>query len=74
MAESGEGCLIGLVVVIEIAVVIGSGILAWNWVDPDSFGRGLVFLIVWGLLSALGYGLARLLGGIIAGIIGALNK
>lgn len=49
MDDGAAGCLGVLVIILDIAVVIGSGVLAWNWIDPDSFGRGLLFVVVWGV-------------------------
>ncbi len=34
-----------------ILLSIGSGMLAWNWVEPESFFGAIGFLIIWGLLS-----------------------
>ncbi len=48
---------------------VGTGTLAWNWVEPDSFFGALLFLIVWGIL---GY-LAQLLAGLILGAL-AIRK
>lgn len=61
MEEGASGCLGIFIVIADIAVVIGSGILAWNWIAPDNFGRGILFAIVWGLISSAGYGLVQLL-------------
>lgn len=36
-------------------VFILSGILAWNWIDPENFGQGIVFVIVWFILTGIGY-------------------
>lgn len=64
------GCLGVLVIILDIAVVIGSGVLAWNWIDPDSFGRGLLFVVVWGLLGSVGHGLIQLIFAGIAALFG----
>jgi hypothetical protein len=38
MSNSGnEGALIGLMWIVTIGISIGSGVMAWNWIDPDSF-------------------------------------
>ncbi|GAA4932897.1 hypothetical protein GCM10023314_01630 [Algibacter agarivorans] len=61
------GTLIGLIWLVTIGISIGSGIMAWNWIEPDSFFGAIGFLIVWGILSRIGHflamGLAALLGG-----------
>ena len=63
MANSDMGgCLAGL---IPIGYVVGwlvSGYLAYDWVQPDSFGRILVFLLAWGLI---GYVVQLILGGLL---------
>jgi len=30
-----------------------AGIWTWNWIEPDSFGRAVLWLIVFGLVSAV---------------------
>lgn len=70
MDEGAAGCLGILIVIVDILVVIGSGILAWNWVDPDSFWTGVLFVIVWGILSSVGYGLVKLIFAGLAAIFG----
>ncbi len=61
------GCLIALMWIVTIAISIGSGIMAWNWIEPDSFLGAIGFLILWGILSKVGHflamGLVALLGG-----------
>lgn len=36
-----------------IAAVIGSGMISWNFIEPESFGGALVFLAIWAALSAI---------------------
>jgi hypothetical protein len=46
----------GVMVAAMILTVIGSivaGFLAWNYIQPKSFGGGIGFLIVWGIMSWL---------------------
>lgn len=38
--------------------------LAWNWVEPKSFGGAIGFLVVWSIFSYIGY--------MVVGGIGAL--
>ncbi|MDC1365079.1 hypothetical protein N8258_01535 [Algibacter sp.] len=62
MSNSDNGGCFGiLMIIIPIATWIGTGTLAWNWVEPDSFGGGILFLIAW---SILGY-IAQTIGGLI---------
>lgn len=66
-SSSNEGVLFALIWIITIAISIGSGIMAWNWVEPKSFFGAIAFLILWGLLSKIGHflamGVAALFGG-----------
>jgi len=65
-SDSG-GCLIGLLWLVTIGISIGSGVTAWNWIEPDSFFGAIGFLIVWAILSKIGHfiamGLVAVLGG-----------
>ena len=38
-----------------IAISILSGILAWKWIDPDTFLGVVGFIIVWGFLTKVGH-------------------
>lgn len=66
MSDS-EGALIGLMWVVTIGISIGSGIMAWNWIEPNGFFGAIGFLIVWGILSKIGHfiamGIVALFGG-----------
>lgn len=62
------GALIGLMWLVTIGISIGSGIMAWNWIDPDSFFGAIGFLIVWGILSKIGHFLAMGLVAIFGGL------
>lgn len=67
MNDSNAGCLIsGFLYFFTIAIAIGSGFLAWDWIEPDSFWGTVGFLIAWGILSKIGHTVTTL---IIAGII-----
>ena len=65
-SDSG-GALVALLWIVTIAISIGSGIMAWNWIEPESFWGAIGFLILWGVLSKVGHflamGLVALLGG-----------
>ena len=68
--SNGEsaGCVMTLLVALQVAAWVGSGFLAWKWTTPDTFFEALAFLLLWGVL---GY-----VGSLIAGLISAalLNK
>ena len=36
--ENNAGCLMAITIIGTIAVSIGSGVMAWNWIEPKSFG------------------------------------
>lgn len=68
-SENG-GSLVIVMIIIYAAAWIGTGTMAWNWVEPNSFGVAVLFLIAWGIL---GY-IAQILGGlIIAGIASMMD-
>lgn len=71
MSNSDEsGCLFVVMIIIYVAAWIGTGRLAWNWVEPDSFGGAILFLVVWGIL---GY-IAQILAGLIVAGIGSMME
>jgi len=53
--EASAGCLSVFMWILDIAISILLGILAWNWIEPDGFGRGLLFVLVWGLMIPVGH-------------------
>lgn len=55
-----SGCLGVFVIIIPIATWLGSGYIAWNWIQPESFLGVIKFLIAWGIF---GY-IANILGGL----------
>jgi len=67
MSNSNDGCLVIFLWIATIAISIGSGIMAWNWIEPESFWGAICFLILWGILSKVGHflamGLVALIGG-----------
>ncbi|WP_431471865.1 hypothetical protein I5168_11545 [Nonlabens sp. SCSIO 43208] len=65
--SSEDGALMGLMWIVTIGISIGSGFMAWNWVDPDSFIGAIGFLIIWGVLSKIGHFIAMALVAIIGG-------
>tara|TARA_B100000795_G_C22648230_1_gene379231 strand:- start:71 stop:280 length:210 start_codon:yes stop_codon:yes gene_type:complete len=67
MSNSNDGCLLIFLWIATIAISIGSGTMAWNWIEPESFWGAIGFLILWGILSKVGHflalGLVALIGG-----------
>jgi hypothetical protein len=61
------GALVALLWIVTILISIGSGVMAWNWIEPESFLGAIGFLILWGILSKVGHflamGLVAILGG-----------
>ncbi len=56
MSDSSEaGCLSIAIIIITVAISIGSGMIAWNWIEPEGFWGAIVFIIAWGLLSKIGH-------------------
>lgn len=66
-SSDNGGALVALMWIVTIIISIGSGILAWNWIEPESFLGAIGFLIAWGIFSKIGHflamGLVALLGG-----------
>ena len=70
MSNSGNGgCLAILIFIIYATAWVGTGTMAWNWVEPDSFWGGIKFLIVWGILGFI----AQIIGGLIVAGIASIN-
>lgn len=65
MSDSNDGCVYGgLISFVTTAIIIGSGFLSWKWIEPDSFGLSIVFLLVWGILAKVGHFIALIAIGI----------
>ena len=66
-SPDSSGFIFALIWIITIIISIGSGMMAWNWVEPESFWGALGFLILWGILSKIGHflalGMVALIGG-----------
>ena len=43
--------IVAITWIVTIALSIGSGMLAWNWIEPESFLGAIGFLIIWAILS-----------------------
>jgi hypothetical protein len=56
MSDSSEaGCLSLAIIIITAAISIGSGMIAWDWIEPEGFWGAIVFIIAWGVLSKIGH-------------------
>lgn len=67
MSDSHNGCF-GIIIILIYAISwIGTGVMAWNWIEPDSFGGAILFIMAW---SFLGF-IAHMIGGII--VVGLQN-
>lgn len=66
-SSDNSGALVALMWIVTVLISIGSGVMAWNWIEPESFLGGIGFLILWGILSKVGHflamGLVVMLGG-----------
>jgi len=66
-SSDNGGALVALLWIVTILISIGSGVMAWSWIEPESFLGAIGFLILWGILSKIGHflamGLVALLGG-----------
>lgn len=51
MSTSNDDQYFGCLWVITIVISLGSGVLAWQWMNPKSFLGGVGFLLLWGLFS-----------------------
>lgn len=53
--DFNSGALVMFMWLGTIALSIFSGVLAWDWVEPESFFGAIGFLIVWGIFSKIGH-------------------
>ena len=49
--SDASGFLSVLLIFGSLALWLCSGIVAWNWVEPDNFGGVILFLIAWGIMG-----------------------
>ena len=66
--SDNTGVLFGLMWLVTIGISIGSGVVAWNWIEPDSFLGAIGFLIVWAILSKIGHFIAMALVAALGGM------
>lgn len=66
MSDSTKGAFLSIfIIIIYVVAWVGTGTLAWNWVEPENFWGAVKFIIAWGIL---GY-IAQLIGmAIVAGV------
>lgn len=53
--DFNSGALVMFMWIGTIALSVFSGLLAWDWVEPESFFGAIGFLIVWGIFSKIGH-------------------
>lgn len=71
MNNSDNGALFAIIIwIVTILISVGSGVMAWNWIEPESFLGAIGFLIIWGVLSRIGHLLAV---GLVALLSGEVN-
>ncbi len=56
--SNNGGVVVAILWILTVIFSILAGIISWNWVDPDSFGGLIGFLLIWGVLSSVGHFLA----------------
>lgn len=59
-SEKG-GCLTLIMFLGIVGIIIGSGVLSWNIVEPESFLGAIGFMFLWVVFMAIG----KFIGGII---------
>lgn len=60
------GCLS---ILLCVGMIVGTGFLAWNWIEPRSFGSAFLFLVVWGILGSIASFIVRLIIAALAGFL-----
>lgn len=64
-SETSGGCLALFMLIGHFVSILGSGYLAWQWIEPESFFGAIKFLLIW---TILGYIADFILMAIIVGI------
>ena len=65
--SNNGGGLVAFMWIVTVILSIVSGVIAWNWVEPEGFMEFVGFLLVWGVLSSVGHFLAM-------GLVAMFNK
>lgn len=66
--SDNQGCLSIFVIIISISTWLGTGYMAWNWVEPESFWGAVKFLFAWGIFRFI----AQIVESILIGVIGSI--
>lgn len=53
--DFNAGALTAFLWIGTILLSILSGILAWDWVEPESFLGGVGFIIIWGIFTKISH-------------------
>jgi hypothetical protein len=53
--DFNSGALVMFMWIGTIGLSIYSGMLAWDWVEPESFFGAIGFVILWGIFSKIGH-------------------
>jgi hypothetical protein len=48
-----------IIIIVPIVTWLGSGYMAWNWVNPESFWGFLLFLVSWGVFGYIAQTIGR---------------
>lgn len=67
-AETGALLFI-ITILTYIAVVLGTGKIAWDWIHPNHFWGVIKFLIVWAILGYIAKSILIFIIGIIVTIV-----
>jgi len=55
MSSKNGGTIAAIVLLGTIVIIVISGILSWNWIEPEGFGGFILFMFIWGILSTIGH-------------------
>ncbi len=68
--DEAAGCFMLIVTVaVKLTAWLGSGVIAWEWVEPDNFSSALLFMLSWSILGAIFDGISILVMGVLAQLI-----
>jgi hypothetical protein len=67
-SSDNSGILMLLMWIVTVIISIAAGVMAWDWVEPESFFGAVGFLIIWGILSKVGHLLAVAIVAILGGL------
>ena len=55
MGAEGVLNIFTMLYVISFIICIIAGIISWGLIEPENFGQAVVFLVVWAILTTIGY-------------------